>query len=216
MIQIGLFPLQSNAPLRVSFFNCALPSVRKLAWAAPGHPNTTAYSQTWRSVVASLPSSAIQTYFTSLISALPVPGDSMGCDLVARQLVKEHARILSIFVASRASNQQDDDAEVVRVALSSLLLSRNWNEHVARVAVCWIFGHFLSNSTPDEAGASNHLWMNAPGVALKFVIALITFSESVLDVWSSPQHNQNPLVSRHRCMPLLTEVWDVHGADLQY
>jgi hypothetical protein len=156
MIQIGLFPLHSKDPLRVSFFHYCLPNVRKLARIAHGYPNTTDYSQTWRSVVASLPFSAIQSFLTSLISALPIPTETMGHDLATRQLVKEQARSLSIFLAPRAFNQKDDadaDAEDVRAALSGLLLGRNWSEHVARVAVCWISGLFLPTSALDEAGA---------------------------------------------------------------
>ena len=156
MIQIGLFPLQSKDPLRVSFFNCSLPNLRKLAWFTPGHPNTMSYLQTWRSVVMSLPSSAIQSFLTSLISALPAPADVMGHDLATRQLIKEHARILSIFVVPRAFDQKnDDDAEDVRAALAGLLMTRNWNEHMARVAVCWESGLFLPTAVLDEAGVLN-------------------------------------------------------------
>lgn len=82
----------------------------------------------------------------------------MSRDLATRQLVKEHAKLLSIFVVTRSFAQKDDgDAEDVRAALSGLLLARNWNDHVARVAVCWISGLFLPTSALDEAGAYRSL-----------------------------------------------------------
>lgn len=147
MVQIGLFPLQSTDVLRVSYFKACWPSIQRLSRT----DNTTSnpYVSTWRELLGQLPSSASQTFFTSLLSALPAPpGDLLSNDVRSRQAVKQNSRMLSIFVAQDAINEGDEDTSGL---LSSVLLGKTWNEHVARVAVCRFSG-LTYGDLLDESG----------------------------------------------------------------
>lgn len=51
-----------------------------------------------------------------------------------------HAETVSTFVDPELVSHDEMEMDEVWVAFSSVLLGRSWNEHIARVAVCWAGG----------------------------------------------------------------------------
>ncbi|KAF8311251.1 hypothetical protein DL93DRAFT_2061170 [Clavulina sp. PMI_390] len=180
LIQIGLFPQQSASSLRPSFFTDCW---NQLLAVSTKETSRRQLSRIWASVLVQLPSSSQRTFFTSLLSAIPVPHDSMSGVPQARQLVKNHAKMIALF----SPTSLPDGTEFGQV-VRSVLVGRTWDVHLARVAVCWQSGS-VEGDTVDEN-------------------ALVTLSEQLLEIWSSPEHSQNPLVSRHQYFTLaLMATW---------
>lgn len=72
----------------------------------------------------------------------------MADDIPSRALVKYHTQLLSVFVSPAVVG---DDPDGAWSTLRGILLGRNWSEHVARVAVCWVSG-LKPGGGVDEGG----------------------------------------------------------------
>jgi hypothetical protein len=142
MIQTGSFPLQSTDPFGTSFFRCTLPKIHRRLRGQ----DSRAYSDAWSSIFLSLPSSAMRTFLTSLVSTLPVEQNPLERTDRARRSVKDQARLLRSLLGPLGPDQDE-----LWGVVSSVLIVRNWNEHVARVLVCWASG-LIDDRKVNEPG----------------------------------------------------------------
>ncbi|KAF8333991.1 telomere length regulation protein-domain-containing protein [Cantharellus anzutake] len=168
LVQTGGFPLVRD-DMRVSFFPCCLPIMRK-RFSTDSDGN---YSVVWSKLVSSLPVTLSQPILTSLISNLPLEPQVLAAHGKVRSRVKGLAKLVeSIFGSIRA---ESDD---LWIPLEAVFLGRSWDERIARVLVCWV-----SNAL-DTGEIVEH--------------NIINLLHKTLTVWASTPHMQNLLVSRHR------------------
>lgn len=127
LVQTGAFPLVHN-DIRQSFFSCCIHTIRdRLLEDRKGN-----YSATWSSLACSLPATAAQPVLTSLILCLPSDISGLATDGVTRSQIKRHAQLVETIFGSIQTEPHE-----LWVVLESVFLGRSWDEHIARVLVCW-------------------------------------------------------------------------------
>ena len=131
MIQTGNFPIQNTDPFSTSFFNCTFPRIRRRLQ----EEHSRVYSAAWSSLFLSLPSTGMQTFLGSLVSTLPTAQNPLERTDAASRSVKDNSRLLRDLLGPLRPDQGD-----MWVAVSSVLISRTWNDQIVRVLVCWASG----------------------------------------------------------------------------
>lgn len=188
LIQTGAFPSYNGAQSSTAFFTQCLPQIRRRLRGE----SSKAYSAAWSSLIESLSSSAAQSVLSSLVSSLPPSKEPLSVSLEARQLVKGQ----SILLASIFGTLEADQGEKWAV-VSGTLIGRAWNEHNARVLVCWVAGPFHGAGV-DEKGAL-FLVVICRRILIGAIKALAHLVSRVLEVWASPQHVKFSTLSQHQC-----------------
>ncbi|KAJ7219093.1 telomere length regulation protein-domain-containing protein [Mycena pura] len=139
--------------------------------------NHASYSSTWSKILLGFSSSlTVQSILTSLFGSLYAESDA-DCSPRHRAMVKREALLLLGLVGPVAA----DDPELWE-SIVTVILSREWGEGHARIFVCWI------------SGCQNNLQ------------ALELLLDSVVDIWSSPDHIKHSLLNRHRYLTTLLLV----------
>ncbi|KAF9036760.1 telomere length regulation protein-domain-containing protein [Panaeolus papilionaceus] len=178
LVNIGLFP--SSAPIarsQPSFFHSNVPTFRRRLAA----DTTGQYASYWSSVIRSISSLiALQSLLTSLLSSVSAIQPSLSDSPLVRAQVKKEAALLDGVIGKIVPG--DEKSSVWQIA-TSLILSRDWEEHYARIFVCWISG-------------------GARGTKVN-LNALEAFLEPVLETWASNDHVRHSLLSKQRYMTSL-------------
>ncbi|KAK7015025.1 telomere-reg-2 domain-containing protein [Favolaschia claudopus] len=168
LVNLGVFPaVQPTSRSQPSFFQATLAQIR----VRVSEPNSASYTAAWGRVLRGLSPFTLQSILTSLFGALSIESGTND-SLPQRALVKRESLVL---LGLLGSVEPDDLWESVL----AVILTRTWNEGLARIIVCWVSG----------------LETN--------VHALELLLDAVAEMWASPEHVKHSLLNRHHYLTAL-------------
>ncbi|KDR73411.1 hypothetical protein GALMADRAFT_607283 [Galerina marginata CBS 339.88] len=188
LVNLGIFPPSPpTARSQPSFFQAALPIIRERQTSNlnPELKYAQRYSVYWSALFLAVPSSLtlqsiLGSLFSSLSGSLQEIEPSMDGAPAKRASLRREAALLDGLVGKITPLGKDSEGrELWEIATSLMMMaSRDWPEAYARLFVCWVSG-------------------GARGEAVNMEV-LDAFLDSILDIWSSPEHIKHSLISRHR------------------
>ena len=145
----------------------------------------------WNELLGNLPSTlALQSILMSLFGSLRKLDNPLDDSAQQRVVVREEAILLTNLVGI----VQPDNEELWETTIS-LILKRPFSISHARIFVCWVSGAANGGET-NVTGMFCSLVFSA--MLIDF-IALDAFLQSVLELWSDPEHVKHSLLSQHHC-----------------
>ncbi|KAJ6513868.1 telomere length regulation protein-domain-containing protein [Mycena vitilis] len=178
LANLGAFPpTQPSSRSQPSFFQATLPQIR----VRLTHENSATYSAAWSRLLQGFSSSfTVQSIVTCLFGSLSAES---GTDSSPEQraLVKRE----SLIVLGLLGPVVSEDSEFEE-SISAVILTREWSQGHARIFVCWVAGPQFTGVIVSEA--------------------LELLLDSVVEMWSSPDHVKHSLLSRHHYLTTLLLV----------
>ncbi|KAJ2917584.1 hypothetical protein MD484_g2776, partial [Candolleomyces efflorescens] len=154
----------------VSFWEATLPTIQSKIYAV----NRQAYFAYWNELLGNLQSTlTLQSILMSLFGSLRKLGSPLDDSSEQRVVVREEAILLTNLVGTA----QPDNEELWEI-ITNLILNRPFSISHARIFVCWLSG------AANNGGEIN-------------ITALDAFLQSVLQLWSDPEHVKHSLLSQH-------------------
>jgi len=175
LVNVGVFPayppISRSQP---SFFQTTLPTIR-------ARSNTT-YSKYWASLFLTLPSSlTLQSVLKSLFASLHTPATNK-----ERVGVRQEAAVLSAIVGKLSPERP----ELWEITIA-LITSRNWEEHHARIFVCWVSGGSPEGASVDFKGKYMKLRSFFMFVDFLVSVQLSTFFWKPFSMFGLPQNTSS-------------------------
>ena len=127
----------------------------------------------------------------SLFGSLRKLGSPLDDSSEQRVVVREEAILLTNLVGTA----QPDNEELWEI-ITNLILNRPFSISHARIFVCWLSG---AANNGGEINITGKCCPPFPSTVLIRSTALDAFLQSVLQLWSDPEHVKHSLLSQHHC-----------------